>query len=164
MAIAGDPELLVLDEPTAAMDVEARREFWASMRAYASQGHTVLFATHYLEEAEVFASRVVIISRGRIVADGTVAELKRSVGIQTVRFRSPQGAPQGAPQELDRLPGVQDVERQGEQVTLKTTNADATVRALVMGGIAWQALEVLNASMDDVFMTLVAKSDKGGNR
>jgi ABC-2 type transport system ATP-binding protein len=130
------------------------------MRAYTAAGRTVLFATHYLEEAEAFASRVVIISRGRIVADGTVAELKRSVGIQTVRFRSPQGAPQ----ELDRLPGVQDVERQGEQVTLKTTNADATVRALVMGGIAWQALEVLNASMDDVFMTLVAKSDKGDNR
>ncbi|HKD76809.1 MAG TPA: ABC transporter ATP-binding protein, partial [Ktedonobacterales bacterium] len=76
MAIAGDPELLVLDEPTAAMDVEARREFWVSMHAYAALGHTILFATHYLEEAESSASRVIIIARGQIIADGTVQQIQ----------------------------------------------------------------------------------------
>jgi ABC-2 type transport system ATP-binding protein len=156
LAVASEPELLVLDEPTAAMDVEARHEFWASMRAYTAAGRTVLFATHYLEEAEAFASRVVIISRGRIVADGTVAELKRSVGTQTVRFQ----APFSGSLEFERLPGVAQVERQGERVTLKTTDADATVRALVTSGAAWQDLEVASASMDDVFMALVATSDQ----
>ncbi len=78
--------MLALDEPTAALDVEGRREFWANMREYTAAGRTVLFATHYLEEAEAFASRVVIISHGRIVADGSVAELKRDFGVQTVRF------------------------------------------------------------------------------
>ena len=146
----------MLDEPTAAMDVEARHEFWANMRDYTAAGRTVLFATHYLEEAEAFASRVVIISRGRIVADGTVAELKRSA-------RRPNGALHARrrwrrPQPLERLPGVRQVERQGERVTLKTTDADATVRALVASGIAWQDLEVRGASLDDIFMALVASS------
>ena len=86
LAIASEPDVLALDEPTAALDVEGRRDFWANMREYTAAGRTVLFATHYLEEAEAFASRVVIIARGRIVADGSVAELKRNFGVHTVRF------------------------------------------------------------------------------
>ena len=107
LAIASEPEVLVLDEPTAAMDVEARHDFWANMREYTAAGRTVLFATHYLEEAEAFASRVVIISHGRIVADGTVAELKRNFGVQTVRFTCEGGDVVA----LERLPGVREVEQ-----------------------------------------------------
>ena len=86
MAIAGNPELLVLDEPTAAMDVEARREFWTSMHAYAAEGHTILFATHYLEEAETSASRLMIIAQGRVIADGTVQEIQARYGEPRVAF------------------------------------------------------------------------------
>lgn len=151
LAIAGQPDVLVLDEPTAAMDVEARHDFWASMREYTSTGRTVLFATHYLEEAEAFASRVVIISHGRIVADGSVAELKRGFGVQTVQFH----APDGCSPALEHLSGVSQVEAQGAQVTLKTADADATVRHLVTSGIAWNDLEVRSANLEDIFMALV---------
>jgi len=160
LAIASDPEMLVLDEPTAAMDVEARHEFWVSMRQYASSGRTVLFATHYLEEAEAFASRVVIISHGHVVADGTVAELKHGAGIQTVQFRTTESRSQ----TFAQLPGVCQVETGNGQVTLKTTDADATVRDLAAGEIAWHDLEVRSASLEDVFMTLVGNGENGGTR
>ncbi|MFI5271922.1 MAG: ATP-binding cassette domain-containing protein [Ktedonobacterales bacterium] len=160
LAIASKPEVLVLDEPTAAMDVEARHEFWTSMRAYTSTGHTVLFATHYLEEAEAFASRVVVISHGQIVADGTVADLKRGFGEHTVRFTTTEGDLAA----LERLAGVTQVERFNGQVTLKSSDADATVRDLVSDGIAWSDLEVRSANLDDVFMTLVSESERKANR
>jgi ABC-2 type transport system ATP-binding protein len=159
LAVASEPEVLVLDEPTAAMDVEARHEFWANMRAYASAGRTVLFATHYLEEAEAFASRVVIIARGRIVADGTVEELKQTISLRTVRFRSAD-APYD---ELARLPGVRQVELDGAAVTLRTSDADATVRGLIGGGITWREIEVQSANLEDVFMKLVGRGEAGEN-
>jgi ABC-2 type transport system ATP-binding protein len=162
LAIASQPEVLVLDEPTAAMDVEARHAFWANMRTYASAGRTVLFATHYLEEAEAFASRVVVLAHGRIVADGTVEELKQTVSLRTVRFRSAD-APYDA---LARLPGVRQVALDGAAVTLRTGDADATVRGLVGGGIAWREIEVQSANLEDVFMKLVgrgAADANGGN-
>jgi ABC-2 type transport system ATP-binding protein len=160
LAIASNPDVLVLDEPTAAMDVEARHEFWASMRTYTASGRTVLFATHYLEEAEAFASRVVVISHGRLVADGSVAELKRMTGTQTVQFHSADDDLHA----LGRLPGVCQVERRGEQVTLKTSDADATVRSLVASSRDWRDLEVQSASLDDVFMTLISDNENGDNR
>lgn len=163
LAIASNPEVLVLDEPTAAMDVEARHDFWASMRSYVSSGRTVLFATHYLEEAEMFASRVVIIASGRIVADGTVAALKRSEGLQTVQFQ----AASPDTRAFESLAGVSRVEIYRDRVTLKTADADATVRALVGSGIAWRDIEARGASLEDVFMTLVGNGNNhsamGGN-
>jgi ABC-2 type transport system ATP-binding protein len=160
LAIASDPEVLVLDEPTAAMDVESRHEFWQSMRAYASAGRTVLFATHYLEEAEAFASRVVIVARGQVVANGTVAELKRTVGIQTVQFSSATVDPTA----FSALQGVYRVERQQSTVTLKTRDADATVRDLMTSGIGWRNLEVRGATLNDVFLTLVGHDQGRDNR
>lgn len=156
LAIASEPEILVLDEPTAAMDVEARHNFWANMRSYTSAGRTVLFATHYLEEAEAFASRVVIISRGRIVADGTVAELKRRAGAQTVHFL----ADERAQASLSGLAGVSRVERQGERVTLTTNDVDTTVRALVGSDVDWRNLEVRSPNLDDIFMALVSNGQQ----
>ena len=70
VALVANPDLLVLDEPTAAIDVEGRRAFWAAMREVAAEGKTVIFATHYLEEADAYADRIVLLARGRIVADG----------------------------------------------------------------------------------------------
>jgi ABC-2 type transport system ATP-binding protein len=158
LAIANEPGVLALDEPTAALDVEGRRDFWANMREYTAAGRTVLFATHYLEEAEAFASRVVIIARGRIVADGSVAELKRNFGAHTVQFTY-EG---GDALVLERLPGVREVEQSGSTVTLNTTDADATTRALLASDVAWRDLEVQSASLDDIFVTLVDQQAEGG--
>jgi ABC-2 type transport system ATP-binding protein len=152
MAIAGNPEMLVLDEPTAAMDVEARREFWDGMHRYAALGHTILFATHYLEEAEASASRVVIIGGGRIITDGTVAEIQARYGATHVTFDAPGAAAAGG---YARLPGVQSVAVAGARVTLATSDADATVRALVAGTAPWSALSVARSSLEDIFVTLV---------
>ena len=102
LAIAGAPRLLVLDEPTAAMDVESRRAFWASMRAYAAGGRTILFATHHLEEADENADRIIVIAGGRLVADGTAAEIKGMTGGRTVRFTLGAQSSSG----LDRLTRV----------------------------------------------------------
>jgi ABC-2 type transport system ATP-binding protein len=158
LAIASEPDVLALDEPTAALDVEGRRDFWANMREYTAAGRTVLFATHYLEEAEAFASRVVIIARGRIVADGAVAELKRNFGVHTVRFTCVDEDVAA----LERLPGVRRMERRASTVTLSTTDADVTTRALLTSGVAWRDLEVQSASLDDIFMTLVDQQAEGG--
>jgi ABC-2 type transport system ATP-binding protein len=151
MAIAGNPEMLVLDEPTAAMDVEARREFWEGMHRYAALGHTVLFATHYLEEAESSASRVVIIARGQIITDGTVAAIQQRYGVTCVAFDS-EDAPDGG---FARLPGVESVAIAGARVTLGTSDADATVRALVASTAPWSGLAVSRSSLEDIFVELV---------
>ena len=157
LAIASEPEVLVLDEPTAAMDVEARHEFWASMRKYTDAGRTVLFATHYLEEAQAFASRVVVIAHGRLVADGTVEALQQRFGVHTIRFRCTDAYGIAA---VKHLAGVRTAERDGEAVTVETDDADATVRALVSSGIAWRDLDVRSANLDDVFLALVAEAGK----
>jgi ABC-2 type transport system ATP-binding protein len=152
MAIAGAPELLVLDEPTAAMDVEARREFWSSMRAYAAQGRTILFATHYLEEAASSASRLVIIADGRILEDGTVQEIQQRYGEPRVSF---QCLSTGSEKEFAHFPGVYQSELQGDRAILHTTDADATVRSLIGSAIAWKDLEVKSNDLEDTFITLV---------
>src|SRR5262249_18183956 len=115
---------------------------------------------HYLEEAEAFASRVVIISRGRIVADGSVARLKRRAGLWTVRFAT---ADPQAP-ALEHLAGLHELARQGERVTVTTTDADATVRDLPTGEVDWHDLEVHSASLEDVFVSLVDHAEEGGSR
>ncbi len=153
LAIAGDPDLVFLDEPTVAMDVEARRAFWADMRHAASEGRTVLFATHYLDEADSIADRVIVLDRGRVVAAGSPAELKAGVAERTVRF-SWTGGDDGADAILPTLPGVATVDRRGEAVTLSCHDADATVRGLVGTGLDFRHLEVTGADLDTVFLAL----------
>lgn len=152
VALAGNPALLVLDEPTAALDVEARHAFWASMRAYAGRGHTVLFSTHYLEEADAYADRVVVLDRGRIVADGTGEQLRRAVGgsLVSVDVAGLDGRPAA---ELESLPGVRSVEVRGRRALLRSDDSDATVVALAERG-AVRGLEVAPASLDDAFLAL----------
>ncbi len=114
VALVSDPELLVLDEPTAAMDVEGRHSFWMTMREFAARGKTILFATHYLEEADAYADRAVLMAHGRIVADGPTNEIKAMVGTRTIRATLP-GVEADA---LAALPGVSGAERRGESATL----------------------------------------------
>ncbi|MEU6771532.1 ABC transporter ATP-binding protein [Streptomyces sp. NPDC046759] len=156
VALAGDPALLVLDEPTAALDVEARHAFWDSMRAYAGRGHTVLFSTHYLQEADAYADRVVVIDRGRIAADGTSGELRRAAGGNLVCV-DPAGRD---PASFGLLPGVRSVEVHGDRARLRTDDSDATVIALAELG-AIRGLEVTRASLDDAFLALTAGEDAG---
>ncbi|WP_238697261.1 ABC transporter ATP-binding protein [Streptomyces sp. E2N166] len=151
VALTGNPDLLVLDEPTAALDVEARHTFWKSMRAYARRGSTVLFSTHYLEEAEAHADRILVVDRGRIVADGTGDELRRAAGGSRVSFDLA-----GRPAEgLTLLPGVRALEVRGDRALLRTEDSDATVVALAELG-AVRGLEVAPASLDDAFLALTA--------
>jgi len=153
VALAGNPSLIVLDEPTAALDVEARQAFWASMRVFARRGHTVLFSTHHLEEADAYADRIVVIDRGRIVADGTGEQLKRSVGGGLVAFDLAGRDTAG----LDLLPGVRSLEVRGDRARLRTDDPDATVIALAGLG-AIRGLEVAPASLDDAFLALTSTS------
>ncbi|MBO3748683.1 ABC transporter ATP-binding protein [Streptosporangiaceae bacterium NEAU-GS5] len=151
LAVAGAPRLLVLDEPTAAMDVESRRRFWESMRSYASLGRTVLFATHYLEEADENSDRVIVIARGRVVADGTAAEIKAGVGGQNVVFTLGDQSSSG----LDALPFVSAVEINGRQAVLRTTDIDATVNALYRATtLTVRDLQINGADLEDAFLSL----------
>ncbi len=154
-AIAGDPDLLFLDEPTVAMDVESRRAFWNDMRRFAAEGRTVLFATHYLDEADQVADRIVVLDRGRIVGDGSPTTLKATVTERTVRFGLPDGdASRDA--TLGALPGVIGLDRHGATMTLLSRDADETVRGLVGAGIPFRHLEVTGADLDAAFLALTS--------
>jgi ABC-2 type transport system ATP-binding protein len=152
VALAGGPELIVLDEPTTALDVEARRAFWDSMRAYADRGNTVLFSTHYLEEADHNADRIVVIDHGRIVADGTGERIKSAAGGHLVSFDLADGGVQETT-GLGLLPGVVSVEVRGDRARLRTDDSDATVIALAARG-AIRRLEVTPATLEDAFLAL----------
>jgi len=151
MAVIGDPDLIVLDEPTAALDAGARRRFWHGMRDLADQGKTILFSTHYLEEADEHADRIVVIDRGRLVADGTSAEIKRMAALTTVRVTA-----RGDVAWLGTLPGVRHLEVQGDRVHLHSSDPDATVVALAQAG-AVRDIEVTPADLEDAFIALTAK-------
>jgi ABC-2 type transport system ATP-binding protein len=161
LAIAGDPELVFLDEPTAAMDVESRRSFWRMMRQFGQEGRTIVFATHYMQEVDEIADRVVVINHGQVVANGPGATLKAAVAIRQLRFVI------GHPDEdlLDSLEGVTDVVVRGTGVALNSLDADATIRALVHSGVAFRDLEVTGAGLEDAFVALTGcdrASDGGG--
>lgn len=150
LAIAGDPELVFLDEPTAAMDVAGRQAFWRMIRQFGEEGRTIVFATHHLQEADQIADRVVVVNRGRVVADGSGAVLKGAVAARRLRFVCDRPDPA----LLDRLEGVTDVAVHGRRVLLDSLDADATVRDLVSGQVAFRDLEVVGAGLEDVFMAL----------
>ncbi len=149
-ALVGNPDLLILDEPTAAIDVEGRRQFWAAMRSVAARGKTVIFATHYLEEADAYADRIVLMAHGRIVADGPATEIKANVGRRTVRATLTDGDVAS----LQALPGVLTAKRQGITVTLSCSDADAATRALLRTFPGVRNLEVHGSSLEDAFFDL----------
>ncbi|MGH2928670.1 MAG: ABC transporter ATP-binding protein, partial [Solirubrobacteraceae bacterium] len=144
---------IVFDEPTAAMDVEARRAFWSRIGGLAAQGRSVLFATHYLEEANLAADRITVIAGGRRLADGTPGEIKATLGERRLTFRV-DGDDRGAAGRSTALAGVSRVEQQGHVLTLSTRDADATVRDLVGSGIGWHDLVVGEAGLEEAFLAL----------
>ena len=154
-ALVANPDLLVLDEPTAALDVEGRREFWASMRAVAAQGKTVIFATHYLEEADAYADRIVLLARGRIVADGPATEIKAMAGGKTIRATLP-GAEVA---RLAALPGVRGADRHGDAVVLSANDSDTALRAMLGQFPAARDIEVYGAGLEEAFLELTGDED-----
>ena len=156
LALVCDPDLLVLDEPTVAMDVETRRQFWRGMREYTDSGRTVLFATHYLEEAQEYADRVVLMRSGRVVADGSVAEVRATVSGRTLRAVVP-GATEAA---LTALPGVQAVELRGDAATLACADSDAALRALLSAWPAAHDIEINAVGLEDAFLALTASEEQ----
>jgi ABC-2 type transport system ATP-binding protein len=152
VALVSNPLLLVLDEPTVAMDVEGRHSFWTTMRELAGRGKTILFATHYLEEADAYADRAVLMAHGRIVADGPTNEIKAMVGTRTIRATLP-----GADlQALAGLPGVSSAERRGEAVLLSCEDSDAAIRALLEDFPNARDIEIAAAGLEQAFLELTA--------
>jgi ABC-2 type transport system ATP-binding protein len=147
-ALVGDPDLLVLDEPTAGIDVAGRHEFWQATRA--GRGKTVLFATHYLEEADAYADRIVLMARGRIIADGPATEIKARAGARMIRATLPGGDPA----VLSALPGVVSAERHGDAVLLSCSDADTALRALLESFPAARDIEVRGGSLEEAFLEL----------
>jgi ABC-2 type transport system ATP-binding protein len=150
LAIVANPELLVLDEPTVALDVEGRREFWAAMRNFTRSGKTVVFATHYLEEADAFADRIILMARGRIVADGSTSEIKARVGLKTIKTTLPGVNPA----ELGALPGAASAELHGDTAIITCNDSDTALRALLAQYPGAHDIEVLGASLEDAFVAL----------
>ncbi len=160
LALVPDPDLLVLDEPTVAMDVEVRRSFWASMRTFTERGRTVLFTTHYLQEADAFADRVVVLADGVVVADGTGSEIKAATGGRTV-----SAALDGVDDDaLALLPGVNAVERQGGRVLLRCNDSDACLRALIADHPAAHDIEVAAGNLEDAFLELTQHGSREAQR
>ena len=150
VALVSNPKLLVLDEPTVAMDVEGRRSFWTTMRAEAAQGRTILFATHYLEEADAYADRAILMAHGKVVADGPTTEIKAMVGSRTIRATLPDVELES----LERLPGVSGAERRGEAVVLACADSDEAIRALLAAYPAARDIEIAAAGLEEAFLQL----------
>jgi ABC-2 type transport system ATP-binding protein len=152
IALVSNPELLVLDEPTVAMDVEGRHGFWMTMREFASRGKTVVFATHYLEEADAYADRAVLMAHGRVVADGPTTEIKAMVGSRVIRATLPRVDLAA----LAALPGVAGVDRRGEAVVLNCSDSDIAIRALLDAYPDARDIEISGAGLEEAFLELTA--------
>ncbi|HEV2974786.1 MAG TPA: ABC transporter ATP-binding protein [Solirubrobacteraceae bacterium] len=150
VALVSNPELLVLDEPTVALDVEGRNAFWRVMREFAARGKTILFATHYLEEADAYADRAVLIAHGRIVADGPTNEIKAMVGSRTIRATLPAAELTA----LGTLPGVSAADRRGEAVVLTCSDSDRAIRALLAAYPHARDIEIIAAGLEQAFLAL----------
>jgi ABC-2 type transport system ATP-binding protein len=156
VALVSDPDLLVLDEPTVGMDVGTRHAFWMTVRDFTASGKTVLFATHYLEEADLYADRAILVAAGAVIADGPPGEIKAMVGVRTIRATLP-----GAGVDvLGALPGVTSVERRGEAVVLTCSDSDAAVRALLQRFDEVRDIEIGGAGLEEAFLRLTADQEQ----
>jgi ABC-2 type transport system ATP-binding protein len=151
LATAGASDLIILDEPTTGMDVNVRQAFWASMREQAAQGRTVLFATHYLEEADAIADRVIVLHRGRVLADGSGAEIKAKAGARRIVFDLEGEIDEGA---LRGLPFLTALDVSGRTVRIQSTDADATTHAVYGLGLYPRNLEVTGLGLEQAFIAI----------
>ncbi len=157
LALLSDPQLLLLDEPTTGMDVEGRRGFWEAIREDAGRGRTIMFATHYLEEADAYADRIVLVSRGRIVANGTAAQIKAQVSGRTVRATCSDVGEETVA-GITALAGVEGVEVRGHTVIVHAQDSDTVARHLLTRTDAHD-LEIVVRGLEDAFVALTATDD-----
>ncbi len=158
IALIADPDLLVLDEPTVALDVEGRRDFWNAMQAVTARGKTVIFATHYLEEADAYADRIILMARGQIVADGPPSEIKAKVGGRTIRA----SIPSVHRETLESIPGVVSASQHGEEIVLvcsDTASSDGALRDLLHRFPEARNIDVRGAGLEEAFLKLTSEDD-----
>jgi ABC-2 type transport system ATP-binding protein len=159
LAIVGECDLIVLDEPTTAMDVESRQMFWANMHAEVAEGRTLLFATHYLEEADQAADRILVINKGRLLADGTPAEIKERAGAKRISFRL---------DPVDEafllgLPALVNLEIRRDQIHIQSADSDRTLYALLDAGYRPREIEVSSLGLEQAFLAITAEDDRNGS-
>jgi ABC-2 type transport system ATP-binding protein len=155
LACCGDPDLVFLDEPTVGMDIETRRALWEQVRALAAKGKTVLLTTHYLEEADTLANRIVVLNHGKIVAEGTPAQFKAEVSGRRIRCVT----------QLDwsflmQLPGVSSVEADRDATVVLTSNAEQVIREMLAQDPTLRDLEISSAGLEDAFLALTKRTEK----
>jgi len=149
LAVCGDPEVVFLDEPTVGMDIEARRGLWAQIRSLAARGKTVLLTTHYLEEADALAHRIIVINKGKVVSEGTPAEIKSRSASRKIKCVTSLSTAQ-----IWALPGVIDVEQTGQRMCVTAGNAEAVVRKMLAYDAELSELEVVQPALEDAFLAL----------
>ena len=154
LALCGNPDLIFLDEPTVGMDIESRRGLWDQIRALSAAGKTVLLTTHYLEEADMLASRVVVINKGRLLCEGTPAEIKHRVSGRRIRCITRLD-----PDFLRTLPSVSDVQQDREALVILAEHPEAVVRAMLLRDETLHGLEVSAAALEDAFLALTSDSE-----
>jgi len=155
LALCGDPELVVLDEPTTGLDVESRRRFWTVISELAAHGTTILFATHLLEEADALATRIVVVDHGRIVRDGTPAEIKAQAGGKTIRVRGDI-----EPNDISSWPGVVRVEKVGARYEIVATDAEGVLRRLFAETANVEEITVEERALETAFLDLVKENER----
>jgi ABC-2 type transport system ATP-binding protein len=152
LALCGDPDLIFLDEPTVGMDIEARRGLWQQIRTLAERGKTVLLTTHYLEEADALAHRIIVIDKGRIVSEGTPAQVKSGIAGRKIRCRTQLTA-----EFLRSLPGVLAVEAERGSVVVTAVEAEQVVREMLIRDLALSELEIASPALEDAFLALTSQ-------
>ncbi len=150
LAIAGNPDVLFLDEPTVAMDVEARRNFWEQIDTFVQQHKTILLTTHNLQEADALAQRIIVINKGVVVAEGSPEQIKRQVGGKHIRFR----ATELRAAELSHLPGVQSIHTERDLFDLVSQQPELTLAQIFQQGIEIRDLEVVGAGLEEAFISI----------
>lgn len=151
LALCGNPEVIFLDEPTVGMDIEARRGLWTQIRLLASQGKTILLTTHYLEEADALATRIVVVDKGRIVSEGTPQEIKNQGASRTIRCRTVISRAQ-----LWELAGVINVQQEGDLTIVTAGNPESVVRHMLLADETLSGLEIISPGLEDAFLALTS--------
>ncbi|PEB81089.1 ABC transporter ATP-binding protein [Bacillus nitratireducens] len=158
LALAGNPDLLFLDEPTVGMDITSRKTFWETIRKLASEGKTIILTTHYLEEADALADRILLFANGKIIADGTPDEMKAAISRKTISFYSKEKIPKSL---LKELPHVTEVQSNEGRFTLTTKDTDATLQAIYQRNLPVTDVSVERGSLDEAFEQFVANQKEG---
>jgi ABC-2 type transport system ATP-binding protein len=151
LALCGDPDLIMLDEPSVGMDIEARRGLWLQIRTLADRGKTVLLTTHYLEEADALAHRIIVINKGRIVSEGTPSEIKSRGAGRKISCRTDLDI-----EYLRTLPSVTSVERNRDAVVVTAGEAERVVREMLLQDAALSNLEIASPALEDAFLALTS--------